>query len=73
MDEMIHRAVQETNNALEWLVAQGYLVTELATGSDRIFRLNQEARDEALRFVKSVPPHCSLESQPVKLDATSDR
>ena len=60
LDQTIHSVVQETNNALDWLVAHGYLVTELPGGSERVFRLNQQTREEALRFVKNAAPHdCS--------------
>jgi hypothetical protein len=52
LDQMIHRAVHDTSDALEWLVAEGYLATEAPTGADRIFRLNEEKRDEAFSFVK---------------------
>lgn len=51
LDQMIHHALQDTRAALELLVEQGYLRRE-STGSDPIFRLNTERRDEALNFVE---------------------
>jgi hypothetical protein len=56
LDQVIHHALQETNDALEWLVSQGYLVMESTAGSDRIFRLNREKRNSALRFMKETEP-----------------
>jgi hypothetical protein len=52
LDQMIHHALQDTRAALELLVEQGYLTRESTTGSDPIFRLNTERRDEALSFVE---------------------
>lgn len=52
LDQMIHQALQDTRAALDLLVHQGYLTTESTTGSDPIFRLNTEKRNEALSFVK---------------------
>ena len=52
LDELIHRAVRDTSEAIEWLVAKGYLDATEPTGTERIFRLNEEKRDEALLFVK---------------------
>lgn len=56
LDQMIHRAVHDTGEAVEWLVARGYLDVSAPTGTDRIFRLNEERRDEALHFVKENEP-----------------
>jgi len=51
LDQMIHHALQDTRAALDLLVQQGYLKTESTTGSDPVFRLNAERKDEALNFV----------------------
>ena len=56
IDEMIHRAVRETSEAIEWLVAKGYLEASAPTGADRIFRLNKKKRDQARHFVKETEP-----------------
>lgn len=56
LDQMIHRAVHDTSDALEWLVAEGYLAADAPTGVDRVFRLNEENRNEALEFVKETEP-----------------
>lgn len=52
LDEMIHRAVRDTSEAIEWLVAKGYLDASEPTGTERIYRLNEEKLDEAVLFVK---------------------
>ena len=52
LDQMIHHALEETSDALEWLVSQGYLATDSTTGSERIFRLNTEKREDALEFLR---------------------
>lgn len=52
LDQMIHRAVHDTSDALEWLVTEGYLAADVPTGADRVFRLNEGKRDEALEFVQ---------------------
>lgn len=56
LDQMIHRAVHDTSEAIEWLIAKGYLDSSAPTGTDRIFRLNEDNRDEALQFVKENEP-----------------
>jgi hypothetical protein len=50
LDQMIHYALEETSDALEWLVSQGYLAVESKTGSERIFRLNKEKLEAAVNF-----------------------
>jgi hypothetical protein len=52
LDQMIHHALQDTRAALDLLVNQGYLTADSPTGSEPTFRLNDEKRNEALRFVK---------------------
>jgi hypothetical protein len=51
LDQVIHRALEETSDALEWLVSEGYLAVESTAGSERIFRLNKEKREEAVHFM----------------------
>ena len=52
LDQVIHHALQDTNDALEWLVSQGYLLEDSTVGSERIYRLNLEKRDDALHFAE---------------------
>ena len=56
LDEMIHRAVHDTSEAVEWLVSRGYLDASAPKGTDRIYRLNEEKLDQALQFVKKNEP-----------------
>lgn len=56
LDQMIHRAVHDTSEAVDWLVSRGYLDASAPTGTDRIFRLNEDKRDQALQFVKENEP-----------------
>ncbi len=51
MSETIHRSVEETNEALEWLAEQGFLSRLPRTGAGVIFRLNPDKRDVAETFL----------------------
>ena len=51
LNQTIHRGVEETSRALDWLVAQGYLDRESRTGSGAIFHLRPEQRAEAEAFM----------------------
>jgi len=46
-DEPVHRSVEEISQALERLVAEGFLAAESGTGSGQIFRLNGKKAAEA--------------------------
>jgi hypothetical protein len=48
LEEAIHRNVFETEEALAWLVAQGYLVEFVHAHAGRLFRLNVEKKTEAV-------------------------
>lgn len=43
LQETVHRRVEETAEALEWLVAEGFLKETLTTYSNPIYSLNTEA------------------------------
>lgn len=51
MNETIHRSVEETNEALEWLTEQGFLARVPRAGAGMIFRLNPDKRDGAELFL----------------------
>ena len=51
LEEQVHRSVQKTEVALEWLVAKEFLQEVQTSGSTRIFRLNPERGEDAIRFV----------------------
>jgi hypothetical protein len=42
LQETIHHNVDETRNALEWLVAKGFLRQETVAGTNPVFSLNEE-------------------------------
>jgi hypothetical protein len=51
MDEVIWRRLDETEAALDWLVAQGYLTTSISPGGTATFRLNPAHADDISQFV----------------------
>lgn len=56
LEETIHHTLTETRSALERLVAKGYLQVSSVPGSDRIYTLNPNKREEAKLFVASSAP-----------------
>jgi len=53
--QTIHRDVEETSQALDWLVQRG-LLAKVPTGGSAIFRLRAEQRAEATAFVTQASP-----------------
>lgn len=49
--ETVHRGVEETAEALEWLVAEGYLKETPTTYSKPIYSFNTKAIAQAERFL----------------------
>ena len=47
LSELVHRKINETHSALNWLVQQGYLLETVSCGIDPVFSLNPERRTEA--------------------------
>jgi hypothetical protein len=56
MDEVIRRRLEETEVALDWLVAQGYLMRSVIPGGTLTFRLNRERLADAQEFLARQPP-----------------
>lgn len=52
LQERINRTVEESQVALEWLVAEGYLQPVNRVGSQRLFRLNIKQQTKAVRFLE---------------------
>jgi len=50
-DETVYQAIQETQRALDWLVARGYLQSSVIMGAGRIFSLSEQTRLKAERFL----------------------
>ena len=55
LDQAIHRSVEETHQALAWLVAEGFLCEATPAGSGTIFTLNAARSEQARRFLESAP------------------
>jgi hypothetical protein len=53
-DEQVRRSVEEIDEALGWLVKQGFLLEEPMIGSAPLFCLNEEKAVEAGRFLVNV-------------------
>jgi len=53
MEERVHRSVAEVDQALNWLVSEGFLLKECARDADPIFRMNRAKDGEAQGFVKA--------------------
>ena len=55
LEETVQRHVEATHQALNWLVAQGFLRQVTSPGTGPIFSLNAERRGEAERFLDLAP------------------
>ena len=51
LDEFVRSTVAETQDALRWLVAEGFLSASSATGTETTFRLNAARSGEARQFL----------------------
>lgn len=51
LEEQIHRTVEQSQVALDWLVAKSYLQEVHKAGSERLFRLNAQRHADAARFL----------------------
>lgn len=49
-EERVHRMVEETKSAIEWLLDEGFLLQESATPP--VYRLNPAMREQAATFLK---------------------
>jgi hypothetical protein len=54
LDEVVHRKIEETRTALEWLVVQGILVETSLPGAETIFSLNPEKQADAEKLLNSL-------------------
>ena len=55
MQENVRQSVERTEEALQWLLAAGYMREETRVATGRIFRLNVERREAAARFLRNEP------------------
>ncbi len=51
LEEQIQRGLQETQQALEWLVANDFLLEESRVSSGKLYRLNQEKAADVTSFL----------------------
>ena len=59
-EETIHRSVESTQNALEWLTDKGYLNEVSLQGVAPVFRLDPAKRKDAERFIHSAQTNRGL-------------
>jgi hypothetical protein len=62
LETAVRTRVQETHDALEWLVGRGFLDRVTTPGSTAVFRLNTAARDEIHAFLEADPTGADPES-----------
>ena len=55
LEDLACRSVLETQDALGWLVQEGYLSQEALPGGKSLFRLSSNMREEAERFLAKNP------------------
>lgn len=52
MQENVRRSVETTENALKWLLSEGYVRREAHAGTETIYQLNRDRLEEAESFLK---------------------
>ena len=55
MEEQIRLSVENTQAALNWLVAEGYVQQEARVGTESLFRLNPARREDAESLLNEEP------------------
>jgi hypothetical protein len=51
LEQLVHRTIMETTQAVGWLVEKDYLTETVLAGARRVYRLNPERRAEATRLL----------------------
>jgi hypothetical protein len=51
LEERVHRQLEDTDQALGWLVRRGFLVRVSSAWTEAVYKLNQENRSEAEQFL----------------------
>ena len=51
LEERVHRQIEDADQALGWLVTNGYLMIISPTWTEAVYQLNQRNRPEAERFL----------------------
>ena len=52
IQEQVQRTLEETQEALRWLVERGYLIESDSQTTGTLFQLNRQAVEEARRFLQ---------------------
>ena len=63
LEEEIRRSLQEAQQAVEWLVAKGFLLEESRVSSGKLYRLNPERTAEISLFLLESDADVSPERQ----------
>lgn len=61
LDELVTRRLEQTERALDWLVARGFLYATVTAGSRPIFSSNPDKAAEAREFLAAPAPPGSRE------------
>jgi hypothetical protein len=56
LDDFVQRRVDETNEALEWLVAQGFLTKTVGPAAPPVYRLNPRTAHAAEHLIEASRP-----------------
>jgi hypothetical protein len=56
LNEIVHRRVDETRNALNWLVENGFLTETAFVGIEPVYRLNGEKAQAAEQLLATPDP-----------------
>ena len=56
LDDFVQRRIDETRNALEWLVEQGFLTRIVNRAAPPVYRLNETAGDAERAVDDAAPP-----------------
>jgi hypothetical protein len=56
LDDFVQRRVEETRQALEWLVERGFLMRTVGRAAPPVYRLNQQTLADAARLIRDAEP-----------------
>ena len=65
MNESVRHSVEQTDAALKWLIAAGFIETESRLASGRIFHLNEARSAAAAEFLRSPDERPAPRAAPV--------
>lgn len=54
MEERVRLSVENTREALNWLIAEGYVREEMRLGTESLYQFNSARREDAELFVKQI-------------------